>query len=146
MRVLIQRVQKASVIVDQKTIAMIDRGLLVFLGIGISDTFSDADILAEKVVNLRVFDDDQGKMNLSLLQKEGEILVVSQFTLYGDCRKGRRPGYSSAMNPREARQYYNSFIDKIRSFGLNVKTGMFQERMTVCIDNDGPVTLFMDTD
>ena len=146
MRVLIQRVNRASVLVGGKTVGQINRGLLVFVGVGQEDTFKDADFFAEKVVNLRVFDDENGIMNLSLLQKKHEILVVSQFTLYGDCRKGRRPSYSSAMHPDEAQKYYNRFVDTIRAYGFDVKTGVFQEAMTVCIENDGPVTLYINTD
>ena len=145
MRALIQRVKCASVMIGGKSVSDISSGLLVFLGVGTDDTFRDVDWLAEKVANLRIFDDCNGRMNVSVLDQGGQILVVSQFTLFGDCKKGRRPSYSQAMLPEAANQYYEQFVSKLKQTGIMVKTGVFQEKMVVKIENDGPVTLFLDT-
>ncbi|MGB3933691.1 MAG: D-aminoacyl-tRNA deacylase, partial [bacterium] len=114
-------------------------------GIGREDTRADAQYLAEKVVNLRVFEDEEGKMNLSLLDVGGEILAISQFTLYGDCRKGRRPSFTAAAPPEEARALYEGFVQEVAGYGLRVATGQFQAHMLVEIHNDGPVTLLLDS-
>ncbi len=145
MRAVVQRVRKSSVTVDEKVVGKINKGLMVLLGVGIEDSDSDIDYLAEKIVNLRIFEDDGGKMNLSLLETGGELLVVSQFTLYGDCRKGRRPGYDKAARPEAARDMYESFVEKCKSYGITVQTGIFQAEMLVDISNDGPVTLLIDS-
>jgi D-tyrosyl-tRNA(Tyr) deacylase len=120
-------------------------GFVVLLGIGREDTRADAQYLAEKVVNLRVFEDEEGKMNLSLLDVGGEILAISQFTLYGDCRKGRRPSFTAAAPPEEARALYEGFVQEVAGYGLRVATGQFQAHMLVEIHNDGPVTLLLDS-
>ena len=145
MRAVVQRVSRASVTVDGNVIGKIQKGLVVLLGIGQGDTDKDIDYLAEKIVNLRIFDDTEGKMNISLLDVKGELLVVSQFTLYGDCRKGRRPSYDLAERPEIAEKLYNKFVDKCKSYGINVQTGQFQAMMVVEIHNDGPVTLLLDS-
>lgn len=145
MRAVVQRVLKAAVSVDGATAGKIGRGLAVLLGVGRGDTEKDAAYLAEKIMNLRVFDDDNGRMNISLLDIKGELLVVSQFTLYGDCRKGRRPGYDAAAGPGEARELYLSFVELCRGYGVRVETGVFQAMMQVELQNDGPVTLLLDS-
>jgi D-aminoacyl-tRNA deacylase len=145
MRSVIQRVSKAKVEIDNRTIAEIGRGLLVYLAIGIEDTADDAKTLADKVANLRIFDDERARMNYSLIDVQGEVLVVSEFTLYGDCRKGRRPNYIRASRPERARQLYESFIDSLRKLGVKVAAGEFQAMMKVELLNDGPVTLLLDT-
>jgi D-tyrosyl-tRNA(Tyr) deacylase len=131
--------------IGQEITGKIGRGLLVLLGVGSDDTPTDADYLAEKVVNLRVFEDDEGKMNRSLLEVGGEMLVVSQFTLYGDARKGRRPSYSSAAPPDQANQLYEYFVEKARGYGVRVETGVFQAMMDVQLINSGPVTVLLDS-
>ncbi|KUK83525.1 MAG: D-tyrosyl-tRNA(Tyr) deacylase [Pelotomaculum thermopropionicum] len=123
----------------------IGRGLVVFLGVGRGDTLNDAGYLAGKVANLRIFEDERGKMNLSVLDIEGAVLAVSQFTLYGDCRKGRRPGFSEALPPEEARGLYDHFVEKLKGSGIRVATGCFREHMQVKIINDGPVTFLLDS-
>ena len=145
MRAVVQRVSEARVSVEGRVIGEIGKGLVVLLGVGHEDTESDIAYLAEKIVNLRVFDDDNGKMNLSLLDVKGGLLVVSQFTLYGDCRKGRRPSYDKAARPQIAEELYNKFIDKCGEYGVKVETGKFQAIMMVEIHNDGPVTLLLDS-
>lgn len=145
MKVVVQRVKNASVKVSGKVISEIDSGLLVFLGIRDGDNEKGADYLSEKIAHLRIFDDVQGKMNLSALNVKAHILVVSQFTLYGDCRKGRRPSYSKAMVPEAAEKLYRVFIKFLESYGLIVRTGVFQEKMQVSMINDGPVTLIIDS-
>jgi D-tyrosyl-tRNA(Tyr) deacylase len=131
--------------VDGRCVAEIGKGLAVLLGVGAGDAESDARYIAEKIVNLRVFDDGMGKMNLALRDVGGEVLLVSQFTLYGDCRKGRRPSYSSAAPPGEAERLYEFVAASISEFGVPVRTGVFQAMMTVEIVNDGPVTLLLDS-
>jgi D-tyrosyl-tRNA(Tyr) deacylase len=145
MRAVIQRVTAADVQVDHEIVGRIGPGLLVLLGIARSDEEKDADYLADKVVNLRIFEDDEGKMNRSLLETGGELLVVSQFTLLGDCRKGRRPSFVEAAPPERAEQLYEYFVDQLRLKGINVSTGQFQAMMAVSLVNDGPVTLILES-
>ena len=145
MRVVLQRVRQASVQVDGAMVGSIGRGLLVFLGVGKEDTRADADYMVGKVVELRVFPDDAGKMNRSLLEIRGSLLVVSQFTLYGDCRKGRRPSYDQAAVPAIAKDLYEYFVDSAKMRGVPVATGTFQASMSVDLTNEGPVTLILDT-
>ena len=145
MRAVVQRSLKSSVTVDGQTIAAIDHGLTVLLGVGLQDTERDACYLAEKIVNLRIFSDDTGKMNLSLLHINGDLLVVSQFTLFGDCRKGRRPSFDAAASPQIAQQLYEKFIEKCTDLGAKVACGKFQTEMVVSIDNHGPVTMILDS-
>jgi len=145
MRAVIQRVMEASVRTAGVEIARIGRGLLVLLGVGSADSAEDARYLAEKTVYLRIFPDRADKMNLSLLDIAGEILVVSQFTLYGDCRKGRRPSYASAAPPDIAVALYESYVKELLRFTPRVSTGKFQEMMEVFLVNDGPVTLLLDS-
>lgn len=146
MRAVVQRVSQASVCVDDQLCGAIGAGLLVLLGVGKNDSEQDAVLLADKIANLRIFDDAQGLMNLSLLEVHGEMLVVSQFTLFGDCRKGRRPSYSTAAPPAEATRLYERFIDEIRARKITVATGKFQAMMDVTLVNNGPVTLLLDTE
>jgi D-tyrosyl-tRNA(Tyr) deacylase len=145
MRAVIQRVSRALVSVDDEVCGKIDRGLLVFLGVGKNDTEADADYLAEKIVGLRLFEDDAGKMNLSVRDTGGSLLAVSQFTLYGDVRRGKRPSFDDAAPPEPARQLYEHFVNKIRAVGLVCETGRFQARMQVELVNDGPVTILLDS-
>ncbi|MFU0801147.1 MAG: D-aminoacyl-tRNA deacylase [Xylanivirga thermophila] len=145
MRAVVQRVCKASVKVDEELIGSINRGLLVFLGVENDDTEKDLKYLVDKIINLRIFEDEQGKMNLSIKEIEGEVLVVSQFTLYGDCRKGRRPSFTKAATPQMAKEYYEKFIERLKCEKLYVATGMFQACMKVEIVNDGPVTILLDS-
>ena len=145
MRALIQRVTSASVKVDGQITGQIGRGLLVLLGVAKPDTVADADYLVEKVINLRMFNDDAGKMNLSLLDTGGGLLCVSQFTLYGDTRKGRRPGFDAAAPPEQARELYEHFVVSARRAGVHVETGIFQAHMDVALVNDGPVTLMVES-
>lgn len=145
MRAVVQRVARGSVRVDGNLVGEIGPGLVVLLGVGRGDTVNDAGYLADKVANLRIFEDEQGKMNLSVLDTGGAVLAVSQFTLYGDCRKGRRPGFSEASPPEEARELYEIFVKELEKLGLKVATGVFREHMTVEIINDGPVTLLLDS-
>lgn len=145
MRAVVQRVKKSRVAVDGSIAGEIGKGLTVLLGVGQEDSGRDIDYLADKIINLRIFEDNNGKMNLSLLEVGGELLVVSQFTLYGDCRKGRRPGYDRAARPETAKALYEGFVEKCRGFGVKVQTGIFQAEMLVDISNDGPVTLLLDS-
>ncbi|MBN1332932.1 MAG: D-tyrosyl-tRNA(Tyr) deacylase [Synergistales bacterium] len=145
MRALVQRVNKAQVTVDNKITGKIEKGFCVFIGVTHGDTEKHARWLAEKITGLRVFDDGEGKMNLSLKDVHGDLLVVSQFTLYGDCRKGRRPSFVQAADPTDAEILYKAFIDYLSEGGLKVESGLFQTYMTVSLDNDGPVTLMIDT-
>src|SRR5580704_6897362 len=139
MRALIQRVTSARVEVDGAVVGEIGPGLLVLLGVAKTDSEKDADFLAAKIVNLRIFADAEGKMNLSVLEAGGALLVVSQFTLYGDCRKGRRPGFDAAAPAETARALYEWFVDAARMTGVRVETGVFQAHMAVSLVNDGPV-------
>lgn len=145
MRAVVQRVTGGRVTVGTATVGKIGMGLVVLLGVGCEDTERDAEYLADKIANLRIFEDEQGKMNRSCLEVGGSILVVSQFTLYGDCRKGRRPSFSSAAPPDQADQLYQHFVEVLKTYGLKVETGQFQASMLVEIANDGPVTLLLDS-
>lgn len=146
MRAVVQRVSSASVTVDGKITGKIGAGLLILLGVRRTDNPEAASYLAEKVVNLRIFSDPAGKMNLSLLDVRGSALVVSQFTLYGDTRGGRRPSYIQAAPPEEANGLYETFVREIRGFGVAVETGVFQAHMNVELVNDGPVTILLDSE
>jgi D-tyrosyl-tRNA(Tyr) deacylase len=146
MRAVVQRVKEAKVDVGGRTVGEIGVGLLVFLGIGLYDSERDCEYLAGKIVHLRIFSDEQGLMNRSVLEMEGAILVVSQFTLWGDCLKGRRPSFTRAAPPEKARILYERFTELIREKGLKVATGIFQEMMEVHLVNDGPVTMLLDTE
>ncbi len=146
MRAVIQRVTHAAVRVEGAVTGKIDSGILLLLGIAADDSEKDIQWLAEKVVHLRIFPDNDGKMNLSLKDKGFAMLIVSQFTLYGDCRKGRRPGFSAAAPPTIAEPLYRQFINQIKALGITVATGRFQAEMEVELINDGPVTLTLDTD
>jgi len=145
MRAVVQRVSEARVKVGNQLKGEIDTGLLVFLGVAQDDQQGDADYLAEKIVNLRIFEDEEGKMNLSALDLGKEILVVSQFTLYGDCRNGRRPSFFEAAPPEMADELYRYFVEQVNKTGLKVETGQFQAMMDVELVNDGPVTLLLDS-
>ena len=145
MRAVIQRVVDAGVKIGGEEVSRIGRGLLVLLGVGGSDSEQDARYLAEKTANLRIFPDEADRMNLSVLDIEGEILIVSQFTLYGDCRKGRRPSYASAAGPEAARALYEHYVESLSEYTPKVFTGRFQEMMEVFLVNDGPVTLLLDS-
>jgi D-tyrosyl-tRNA(Tyr) deacylase len=145
MRAVIQRVSKASVAVDSDTVGEIGPGIVVLLGVSVDDTESNAEKMIEKVLNLRVFNDEEGKMNLSCLDVGGDALVISQFTLYGDCRKGRRPSYVRAAGPDKARYLYEYFVSKMTGYPLRVRTGVFGAMMTVELANEGPVTLVVET-
>ena len=145
MRAVIQRVKSASVTVEGKVVSEIRKGLLVFLGVAQEDTPADVDYMASKIANLRIFEDDEGRMNLSILDVDGEALVVSQFTLYGDCRKGRRPSFIHAARPEKADPLYQAFMDEISRLGVPVKAGIFQAMMDVELINDGPVTMMLDS-
>ena len=145
MRACVQRVSEARVSVDGEVCGQIGVGLLVLLGIAVDDTAEDARSLAEKVVGLRIFDDDSGKMNLALPDVQGAMLVVSQFTLLGDCRKGRRPSYIAAAPPELAEPLYQAFVAAVSQQGIEVATGRFREHMRVSLTNDGPVTLLLDS-
>jgi D-tyrosyl-tRNA(Tyr) deacylase len=145
MRAVVQRVIRASVSVDGETIGRIDRGFLVLLGVSKSDTAEDARWLAEKIVSLRIMADDEGKMNRELAEVGGAVLVVSQFTLYGDCRKGRRPSFVDAAGPEIAIPLYEAFIDGMKAQGIPVATGRFGAMMQVELVNDGPVTLIVES-
>ncbi len=145
MRVVIQRVTQAFVEVDGRRVAGIGHGLLVLLGVGKGDTRREADYLAETTASLRVFPDDQGRMNRDIMQVGGGLLVVSQFTLYGDVRRGRRPSFDAAAPPEEARALYEYFAEACRGRGMPVETGVFQAMMSVHLVNDGPVTIIIDS-
>ncbi len=145
MRAVVQRVASANVKVEGKIVGQIERGFLVLLGVGTDDVDADAVMLAEKIAGLRVFEDDAGKMNLALNDVGGEMLVVSQFTLFGDCRKGRRPSFVEAARPEKAELLYETFVAEVRGQGLHVETGRFQTHMDVSLINDGPVTLLLDS-
>jgi len=144
-RAVVQRVHNAGVEVNGKTVGEIGHGLVVFLGVGREDETADSDYLAGKISGLRIFEDDQGLMNLSVRDIGGQVLSISQFTLYGDCRKGKRPGFSAAARPEQAEKLYEDFCEKLREAGLTVVTGRFQETMRIFVDNDGPVTLLLDS-
>lgn len=145
MRVVVQRVKRASVTVDGRIVGRIETGLLVLVGVREGDGEKEMGFLADKLVNLRIFPDEAGKMNRSVLDIDGGILVVSQFTLYGDCRKGRRPSFIDAAGPRTAIPLYEQFVAKLRESGLLIETGQFAAMMDVELVNDGPVTLIIDS-
>lgn len=145
MRALIQRVKRGSVEVDGQVIGSIGRGLVVLLGVSRGDDESDADYLARRVAHLRIFSDEHGRMNLSVTETGGDVLAVSQFTLYADTSRGRRPGFSEAAPPEQAESLYERFVSALEGHGLTVKTGRFQASMTVEILNDGPVTMMLES-
>ncbi len=145
MRAVVQRVSRAKVTIDGKVTGEIGRGLLVLVGVGVNDTRVDADYLADKVIGLRIFEDAGGKMNLSVEEVGRAILAVSQFTLYGDVRRGKRPSFDAAAPPQPARELYEYFVEKIRTAGLRCETGRFQEMMQVELVNEGPVTILLDS-
>ena len=145
MRVVIQRVKEASVTVDAQVVGAIGAGMLIFLAVGKNDTETDVDFMVNKLTQLRIFEDDQGKMNLSAQDRPVEFLVVSQFTLLGDCAKGRRPGFDNAADPKTAEDLYNQFVKKLRVENFKVATGVFRAMMDVALVNDGPVTFILDS-
>jgi D-tyrosyl-tRNA(Tyr) deacylase len=144
-RAVVQRAKEASVRVDDEEVGRIGAGLVVLLGVGKDDTERDADVLADKVLNLRVFPDEAGQMNRSVLDVAGGILVISQFTLMGDARKGRRPSYIEAAGPEDANGLYTHFVERLRPSGLEVATGVFRAMMDVALVNQGPVTILLDS-
>ncbi|MBL7993800.1 D-tyrosyl-tRNA(Tyr) deacylase [bacterium] len=144
MRIVVQRVSRASVTVDKKIVAQIDKGLVLLIGFKEGDTNEDLSFWAEKCVNLRIFEDNDGKMNVSLMESGGEILAVSQFTLYGDVRKGRRPSFIEAARPEAAQPLYDAFVELLRAKGVKVSTGIFGTMMDVELINAGPVTILLD--
>ena len=145
MRAVVQRVSRASVTVDGEVTGQIGTGFMVLLGVSEEDTASDAEYVANKIIGLRVFEDDDGKMNLSLQDVGGQMLVVSQFTLFGDCRKGRRPSFITAARPEKANELYEKFVELVRGQGIHAETGVFQAMMDVELLNQGPVTLLVDS-
>jgi D-aminoacyl-tRNA deacylase len=145
MRAVVQRVSRAQVAVQGEVTGRINRGIVVLLAVGNADGESDADYLADKIVGLRIFEDESGKMNLAVSDIRGEVLVVSQFTLYGDVRRGKRPSYDQAAPPQQARELYEYFVERIRATGLVCETGRFQETMQVELVNEGPVTIILDS-
>jgi len=146
MRAVVQRVSHARVVVEAQVTGEIAAGLLVFIGVGRTDTLETASLIAEKIVNLRIFNDEQGKMNRSLLDIRGAILAVSQFTLYGDARGGRRPSFIQAAAPEQGKSLYEEFVRAVAALGVRVETGVFQTHMSVELINDGPVTILLDSD
>ena len=145
MRAVVQRVKSSSVAVDNDVIGKIGKGLLILLGVAKADTADNAEYLADKIVNLRIFKDENNKMNLSLLDTGGEMLVVSQFTLLGDCTKGRRPSFIHAAEPDRANELYEQFVEQVRRKGVNIETGQLRAMMDVSLVNDGPVTLIVES-
>lgn len=146
MRAVVQRVKRAEVRIGEEIVGRIGSGIVVLLGVGKNDTEATGEALATKIANLRILDDGQGRMNRSLLETGGQALCVSQFTLYGDCRKGRRPSYDQAAGPDHARLLYESFVKSLRQQGISTETGRFRAMMDVELVNDGPVTLLLDSD
>jgi D-aminoacyl-tRNA deacylase len=144
MKVLVQRAKDASVTVNNEVVGKINEGVMLLVGITHDDDEKIVNYIAEKIVHLRIFEDDEGKMNHSLLDVKGQVLSISQFTLYGDCRKGRRPNYMDAARPEFAEKLYERFNEKLRTYGVDVETGMFGEMMDVKFTNDGPVTLMVE--
>ncbi len=145
MRAVLQRVTRSKVVVDGEIVGSIGKGLNVLLGISKDDTMEDIPYLKDKIINLRIFEDEEGKMNRSLLDVGGEILLISQFTLYGDCRKGRRPNFMDALGGDEAKKIYDEFVKSLKETGIKVETGIFGAHMEVTIDNDGPVPLIVES-
>lgn len=145
MRAVVQRVTSSKVLVGDETVGNINRGLLVLLGVTHDDTSKDVDYMVDKILNLRIFEDENDKMNLSVRDIEGDVLVVSQFTLYGDCRKGKRPSFTEAAKPELANKLYEEFVEIAKQHELRVQTGKFQTHMLVDISNDGPVTMLIDS-
>lgn len=145
MRAVVQRVYRARVEVGGEAVGEIGPGMVVFLGVGREDTEQDSEYMAAKISGLRIFEDQDGLMNVSILESGGRVLSISQFTLYGDCRKGRRPGFSAAAPPQEAVKLYEDFCERLESHGLVVARGQFRENMRILVDNDGPVTLLLDS-
>jgi D-tyrosyl-tRNA(Tyr) deacylase len=145
LRVVLQRVKEAKVTVEGKVVGQIGKGLVLLVGAKTGDTEKDVEYLADKCVNLRIFEDEEQKMNLSALDVKGEVLVVSQFTLYGDTRKGRRPSFTDALDPKEAEKLYQKFIDRIKTTGLKTESGIFGAKMLVEISNWGPVTFILES-
>lgn len=145
MKALLQRVDQASVIIDNNVVSSIEKGILVFLGVSEGDDLKDADYLVEKIINLRIYEDESGKMNLSLIDISGELLIISQFTLMADCRKGRRPSFTKAEKPEKAVKIYEYFVEKARNVMPVVRTGIFQAMMKINLINDGPVTIILDS-
>lgn len=145
MRAVVQRVSKANVKVNENIVGEINKGLLVFLGVGQEDEYNDLDYMIDKILGLRIFEDDNGKMNLSVEDVKGEVLIVSQFTLYGDVRKGKRPSFTSSAHPEIAEKMYEEFIVKCREKGIKTETGVFGAHMEVDLINDGPVTILIDS-
>jgi len=145
MRAVVQRVSYGKVTVEGEITGEIQKGLVVLLGISHDDTDADIKYLADKIVNLRIFGDRNGKMNISLMDVGGQLLIVSQFTLYGDCRRGKRPSYDKAARPEAAEVMYNRFVDVLKGYGIKVETGKFQAMMSVEICNEGPVTILLDS-
>ncbi|HZK43306.1 MAG TPA: D-aminoacyl-tRNA deacylase [Syntrophomonadaceae bacterium] len=146
MRAIVQRTLESSIVIDNIKTAEIEQGLIVFIGIKTGDNQKDAQYLMEKIINLRIFEDSNGKMNLSLIDIKGELLLVSQFTLYGDTRKGRRPSFSSAESPEVAEPLFNYCVDYVRQHGIKTKTGAFGADMKINIVNDGPCTILIDSE
>lgn len=146
MRACVQRVSRGKVEVDRQVVGEIGMGLVVLLGVGQGDSDADAKYLAEKICQLRIFPDDEGKMNRSLIDVEGELLAISQFTLYGDSRKGRRPSFITAADPETGNQLYEKFVQQVRGLQITVATGQFQADMQVELVNDGPVTILLDSE
>jgi D-tyrosyl-tRNA(Tyr) deacylase len=145
MKIVLQRVKEARVEVGHKIVGQINQGLLVFLAVAKTDTSLDADYLVDKVVQLRIFEDSDGKMNLSSVDTKAEFLIVSQFTLYGDCMKGRRPSFDKAADPKTGEELYNCFVSKLRKYDFKVETGQFRAMMDVFLINDGPVTFILES-
>jgi D-tyrosyl-tRNA(Tyr) deacylase len=145
MRAVVQRVKQSSVKTNGETVGRIGQGLLVLLGVAREDSVEDANYLADKIINLRIFEDETGKMNRSLLETGGELLAVSQFTLLADCRKGRRPSFIAAADPAKATELYEKFVERVRRKGVAVQTGRFRAMMEVALINDGPVTVIIES-
>jgi D-tyrosyl-tRNA(Tyr) deacylase len=145
MRAVVQRVSRARVTVESRSIGQIERGLMVLLGVGTGDGQSDAEYMAGKIAGLRIFEDAEGKMNRNVIEAGGAVLAVSQFTLYGDARRGKRPSFDGAAQPEQARGLYECFVDCLRSLGIRCESGQFQAEMQVELVNDGPVTILLDS-
>ena len=145
MRIVVQKVKKAEVVIDEKTYSSIGHGIAAFVGISRTDTITDIKYSLEKLINLRIFEDAEGKLNLSLLDVKGELLVVSNFTDYGDTRKGRRPSYIESASPEDAEKLYDLFLEELSKYSIPYETGKFREHMNVILENDGPVTLIINS-